>query len=198
MDIVDRIKRSQMMSRIGPRDTRPEIAVRRVAHRLGFRFRLHRKDLPGRPDIVPRSTGPLFLFTAVSGIAILGCSNCTAPKTRAEFWREKFARNVARDERNMRDLATLGWLPMVIWECETEDELAVQRRLLQIRRKARRRGSPRCREAQRHRRQQPDSRLAANRKNALQRALTQILVGFKANRSDSHLSNSVSSVYVRI
>jgi DNA mismatch endonuclease (patch repair protein) len=142
MDIVDRTKRSQMMSRIGPRDTRPEIAVRRVAHRLGLRFRLHRKDLPGKPDMVlPKYRIAIFVHGCFWH-RHSECTNCTTPKTRAEFWREKFARNIARDERNMRDLRTLGWLPVVIWECETEDELAVQRRLLQIRRKACRRGSP--------------------------------------------------------
>lgn len=142
MDIVDSIKRSQMMSRIGPRDTRPEIAVRRVAHRLGLRFRLHRKDLPGSPDIVlPKYRTAIFVHGCFWH-RHSGCSNCTMPKTRPDFWREKFARNVARDARNLQALTNLGWLPIVIWECETEDELTVQQRLQTIRRKALGRGLP--------------------------------------------------------
>src|SRR5690554_2960017 len=100
MDIVDESTRSRMMSAIGGRNTKPEIIVRKFLHARGFRFRLHVKDLPGRPDIVlPKWKACVFVH---------GCfwhrhANCryaTTPKTRPEFWAEKFRENVARDQRN--------------------------------------------------------------------------------------------------
>ena len=117
------------MSRIRGRDTKPELLVRRIAHGLGFRFRLHRRDLPGCPDIVfPK-------YRAV--IQVHGCfwhrhPNCrfaSTPKTRVEYWTKKFEGNVQRDRRNQRALTDLGWRTMVIWECETKDTKAVAARI---------------------------------------------------------------------
>ena len=129
-DIVDRRRRSEMMSRIQGRDTAPEIAVRRIAHGLGFRFRLYRKDLPGRPDLVfPRHRAVVFVhgcFWHRHG----GCRYAYTPKTRVRFWAEKFRRNVARDRQQEERLRSLGWRVLVIWECETHNETAVGRRLL--------------------------------------------------------------------
>jgi DNA mismatch endonuclease (patch repair protein) len=120
-DIVDRQTRSEMMARIGPRDTVPELAVRRAAHRLGFRFRLHRKDLPGTPDLVfPRHCLAVFVHGCFWH-RHEGCPNCTNPKTRPEFWASKFVGNVARDRRSILALECLGWRTLVVWECETED-----------------------------------------------------------------------------
>lgn len=128
-DIVDSQKRSEMMSRIRDRDTKPELVVRQIAHRLGFRFRLHRKDLPGCPDIVfPR-------YRAV--IQVHGCfwhrhPHCRyayTPKTRVRFWQDKFESNVVRDRRNETALKELGWRVLVIWECETRDLGALEARL---------------------------------------------------------------------
>lgn len=118
MDIVDESTRSRMMSAIGGRNTKPEIIVRKFLHARGFRFRLHVKDLPGRPDIVlPKWKACVFVH---------GCfwhrhANCryaTTPKTRPEFWAEKFRENVARDQRNLDALQAAGWRCHVIWECE--------------------------------------------------------------------------------
>ena len=128
-DIVDSQKRSEMMSRIRGRDTKPELVVRRIAHRLGYRFRLHRKDLPGCPDIVfPR-------YRAV--ILVHGCfwhrhPDCTyayTPKTRVRFWQDKFEGNVVRDRRNQTALQELGWRVLVIWECEIDDLGVVEARI---------------------------------------------------------------------
>lgn len=120
-DIVDRRRRSEIMSRIGPRDTVPELAVRRLAHRMRFRFRLHCKDLPGRPDLVfPRYTLAVFVHGCFWH-RHKGCANCTMPKTRPEFWRRKFQGNVERDRRSYERLTNLGWRTVIIWECETED-----------------------------------------------------------------------------
>jgi DNA mismatch endonuclease, patch repair protein len=120
-DIVNRRQRSEMMSRIGPRDTVPELAVRRMAHRLGLRFRVHRKDLPGRPDLVFAKHGLALFVHGCFWHRHRGCANATMPKTRPEFWQRKFEGNVERDHRNCEDLARLGWRTLIIWECEAED-----------------------------------------------------------------------------
>ena len=129
-DIVDSRKRSEMMSGIQGRDTAPEIIVRRIAHRLGFRFRLYRKDLPGRPDLVfPRYRTVVFVHGCFWH-RHLGCQYAYTPKTRVKFWAGKFSQNVARDRRNEEALARLGWRVLVIWECETRNMEYVEKYLL--------------------------------------------------------------------
>jgi len=100
--------------------TGPEMLVRSAAHRLGLRFRLHVKDLPGRPDVVfPRSKTIVF----VNGCYWHRHENCAksgVPKSNRKFWLAKFAANVARDKRNRRDLERLGWRVIVVWECEAK------------------------------------------------------------------------------
>ena len=129
-DIVDASRRSYIMSRIRGRDTEPELAVRSIAHRLGFRFRLHRRDLPGSPDVVfPRHRAVVFVhgcFWHRHG----GCRYAYEPKSRIRFWTKKFESNVARDAQNEAALRDLGWRVLVIWECETGDPGAVAERLL--------------------------------------------------------------------
>jgi DNA mismatch endonuclease, patch repair protein len=129
-DIVDHRRRSEMMARIGPRNTTPEIAVRRAAHALGFRFRLHRKDLPGCPDAVfPKRRLAVFVHGCFWH-RHEGCSNCTMPKTRPEFWRQKFEGNVERDRRNCEQLTRLGWRILIVWECESEDRARLEQTLI--------------------------------------------------------------------
>lgn len=120
-DIVDRQRRSEIMSRIGPRDTVPELAVRRAAHRMGFRFRLHRKELPGRPDLVFARHRLAAFVHGCFWHRHAGCKNATMPKTRPEFWQQKFMGNVERDRRACEQLERLGWRTLIIWECEAED-----------------------------------------------------------------------------
>lgn len=122
MDVVSSDKRSAMMANIRSRNTQPELAVRRTAHRLGLRFRLHRRDLPGSPDLVfPGPKTALFVH---------GCywhrhSDCKfayTPKSNVKFWQNKFQTNVDRDNRVKQELEERGWRVIVIWECETKDE----------------------------------------------------------------------------
>lgn len=120
-DIVDGATRSRMMSAIRGRDTAPERAVRRYLHGAGLRFRLDGAGLPGRPDIVlPRHRVAVFVHGCFWH-RHRGCRFTTTPSTNADFWKAKFARNVARDSANEAKLRALGWMPLVIWACETAD-----------------------------------------------------------------------------
>ena len=128
-DIFDPEKRSEIMSRIRGRDTKPEMIVRRIAHGLGFRFRLHRKDLPGRPDIVFPRHQAVIVVHGCFWHRHPGCKRASSPKTREGYWQNKFEDNVVRDKRNETALRDLGWKVMVIWECETKDHEAVAARI---------------------------------------------------------------------
>lgn len=118
-DVLTPEQRSYCMSRIRGKDTKPELIVRKLVHALGYRFRLHVNDLPGRPDLVFRNRHKV--------IFVHGCfwhrHNCrygrVQPKTRAAFWRKKLAGNKKRDARNRRDLRQQGWTVLVVWECQT-------------------------------------------------------------------------------
>ena len=128
-DIFDPEKRTEIMSRIRGRDTKPELIVRRIAHGLGFRFRLHRKDLPGRPDIVFPRHQAVIVVHGCFWHRHPGCKRASSPKTRVRYWQNKFEDNVVRDRRNETALRDLGWKVMVIWECETKDHEAVAARI---------------------------------------------------------------------
>jgi DNA mismatch endonuclease, patch repair protein len=109
------------MSGIRGRDTGPELAVRRAAHRLGYRFRLHRRDLPGTPDLTfPRLAKVLFVHGCFWH-RHEGCRLAYEPKSNGEFWRRKFAGNVARDTRTAAELRDRGWEVLTVWECEVRE-----------------------------------------------------------------------------
>ena len=128
-DTVSTAKRSEIMSRVRGRDTKPEMIVRRIAHGLGFRFRLHRRDLPGTPDLVFPKHRAVIMVHGCFWHRHPGCRYATSPKTRVRFWEDKFEGNVVRDRRNENALHELGWRVMVIWECETRDREAVAGRI---------------------------------------------------------------------
>ena len=130
-DIFDREKRSEIMSRIRGRDTGPEMIVRRIAHGLGFRFRLHRRDLPGSPDLLFPRYRAVIMVHGCFWHRHPGCKYASSPKTRVRFWEDKFEGNVVRDRRNEEALHELGWRVMVIWECETKDREAVAERIIE-------------------------------------------------------------------
>ncbi len=131
-DIVDSQRRSELMRGIRGRDTAPELAVRRIAHRMGLRFRLHRKDLPGRPDLVLPKHRLAVLVHGCFWHRHEDCRYAYTPKSRVVFWTEKFAQNIARDRRNEQALRNLGWRVLVIWECETRDEENIEQRLAEF------------------------------------------------------------------
>ena len=118
VDTISEAHRSWNMSRIKGRNTGPELRLRSLLHRAGFRFRLHVKDLPGKPDIVlPKYRTAIFVHGCFWH-RHEGCRNATTPSTRAEFWQEKFDGNVKRDRRNRAALKTAGWAVITVWECD--------------------------------------------------------------------------------
>ena len=126
MDVVSSVKRSEMMSGIRGRNTRPELQVRAYLHARGLRFRLHRKDLPGRPDVVlPKYRVAVFVHGCFWH-RHPGCKFTTEPATREDFWRQKFAANVSRDLRNQEALLQAGWRVLVIWECGLKSKSSLE------------------------------------------------------------------------
>jgi len=114
-------QRKWTMSRVRSKNTKPEVTVRRLLHSLGYRFRLHRDDLPGKPDIVlPKYRTAVFVHGCFWHRHV-GCKRCTTPSSNYEYWTGKFARNVDRDRRNRAALEALGWNVLVVWECELRD-----------------------------------------------------------------------------
>jgi DNA mismatch endonuclease (patch repair protein) len=122
-------ERSALMARVSSRDTRPEMAVRRAAHALGLRYRLHRRDLPGTPDLVFARFRTVVFIHGCFWHRHAGCRRATTPKTRRDFWQTKFDANVERDRRTVAALESAGWAVVVIWECEAIDEQPLKLRL---------------------------------------------------------------------
>ena len=120
-DIMAPAERSALMSRIRGTDTKPELFVRRTLHAMGYRFRTHVRELPGRPDLV-FSRRQAVIFVHGCFWHRHGCRKTYVPKTRETFWREKFAGNVSRDKRNQSLLTEAGWRVLVVWECEVESD----------------------------------------------------------------------------
>lgn len=121
-DTITRERRSWNMSRIKGQNTGPEVRLRSLLHRAGFRFRIHAKELPGRPDIIlPKYRAAIFVHGCFWH-RHAGCRNATMPSTRTEFWQAKFDANVSRDERNRAALQAAGWTVFTIWECELKSD----------------------------------------------------------------------------
>ena len=120
-DTLTPVRRSALMSNVKGKNTDPEMRLRKALHRRGYRYRLHTKILPGRPDISFPGRKIAVFVHGCFWHRHPGCKKSTTPKTRTSFWKRKFSDNVKRDRRNLDALEKLGWRTMVIWECETED-----------------------------------------------------------------------------
>ncbi len=131
MDRLSPARRSWNMSRIRGHDTRPERRVRSLLHRRGYRFSLRRKDLPGKPDVVLSRFRAVVFVHGCFWHRHASCANATTPKTRTEFWMEKFSKNIERDRANAIALKRLGWKIFIVWECELKNEATLQDRLSQ-------------------------------------------------------------------
>ena len=114
--------RSQNMSRIRSRDTSPELRVRSLIHRAGYRYRLHVKEMPGKPDIVMPRYRTAILINGCFWHRHSNCKYATTPKTNTDYWQRKFERNVSQDRTTHEELARNGWKTLVIWECQTRDK----------------------------------------------------------------------------
>jgi DNA mismatch endonuclease, patch repair protein len=127
MDVVDPATRSRMMSGIRSKNTNPELIVRKFLHAHGYRFRIHRKDLAGNPDIVLPKLRTCIFVHGCFWHRHLNCKYATTPKTRIDFWNDKFAKNVERDLRKRDELEREGWTVLTVWECELKrsDEVLV-------------------------------------------------------------------------
>jgi len=129
MDTVDKARRSAMMAGIRNKDTQPELRVRKIAHSLGYRYRLHRRDLPGSPDLAFPRLKKVILVHGCYWHRHPDCRYAYSPKSNTKFWQNKFRRNQERDRQTLSNLRSEGWDALVIWECETRDAAKLQARI---------------------------------------------------------------------
>ena len=120
-DHLTQVKRSWNMSRISSKNTKPELIVRKLLYKSGVRFRLHAKDLPGKPDISNKSKGFAIFVNGCFWHQHEGCKRANTPKSNKEYWVPKLKRNVKRQKENIKSLIEMGLKPHIIWECEAKD-----------------------------------------------------------------------------
>ncbi|MFZ1963062.1 MAG: DNA mismatch endonuclease Vsr [Roseiarcus sp.] len=129
MDTLTPVERSERMSRVRAKDTSPELAVRSTIHRLGYRYRLHARTLPGHPDLVFAMRRKVVFVHGCFWHRHENCKLARLPKSRLDFWIPKLEANRERDLRNQAALKTAGWDCLVVWECELGDRPALERKL---------------------------------------------------------------------
>lgn len=129
MDTMSPAERSQIMAKVKSKNTKPEMIVRKIAYAMGYRYRLHGKGIPGKPDLV---FGWRRKVIFVHGCFWHGhdCGRCRLPKTRTSYWLEKINKNMQRDSRNQKGITAMGWQYIIIWECQLKEKekvaLAIQ------------------------------------------------------------------------
>lgn len=128
VDVVDSKRRSEIMASIQSKGMKPEVIVRRLTHAMGYRYRLHRKDLPGKPDLVfPGKSKIIFVHGCFwHHHKASSCKIARVPKSNQEYWIPKLRKNVQRDEEQIRELKKSGWDVLVIWECEVKEGLKIE------------------------------------------------------------------------
>jgi len=129
VDTLSKKKRSWNMSRITSSNTKPEKLVRSLLHNMGYRFRLHRKNLPGKPDIVLPKYKTVILVHGCFWHRHKGCKYSYNPKSRKVFWQKKFADTIIRDRKNIKSLRFQGWKVRIIWECQTNKLVKLKKKL---------------------------------------------------------------------
>lgn len=132
MDKINAQERSKVMAQVKGKNTGPEKRVRSLLHKNGFRFRLHRKDLPGAPDIVLAKKKTVIFVHGCFWHRHPGCKRASMPASNVDYWNSKFARNQARDADNQSRLTSLGWRVIIIWECELKDPNRLEKRLIEL------------------------------------------------------------------
>jgi len=136
LDTLTKEKRSWNMSKIRSKNTKPEIAVRSKLHKAGYRFRLHVKGLPGKPDIVLPKYNTIIFINGCFWHRHKGCEYAYKPKTRVDFWNQKLNRNIKRQDEVIKELRDLEWKVLVIWECEVGNEKLIRDRFKLIKKKS--------------------------------------------------------------
>lgn len=131
LDTLTLAERSERMGRVRSKDTRPELRVRQLVHALGYRYRLHRRDLPGCPDLVFVARRKVIFVHGCFWHRHPGCARSRFPKSpeRSDFWKAKLLGNVQRDRQCLRALARVGWAALVVWECESEDAPRLEQKI---------------------------------------------------------------------
>lgn len=129
MDTLSPAERSERMSRVRGKNTKPELVVRKLVHALGYRYRLHRRDLPGLPDLTFPGRGKIIFVHGCFWHRHEGCSLARLPKSRHSFWIPKLEENKRRDTRNQKKLRELGWEILVVWECQISGREVLKARI---------------------------------------------------------------------
>ncbi|MBI5815987.1 MAG: DNA mismatch endonuclease Vsr [Nitrospinae bacterium] len=129
MDIITPAQRSELMGKVRSINTRPELIVRKIIFRMGYRYRLHAKDLPGRPDLVFRPREKVVFVNGCFWHFHKGCPDVRPPKSNRVFWRKKLEGNRKRDSSNYRKLSKMGWKYLIIWECQTADAAKLESKI---------------------------------------------------------------------
>lgn len=124
--------RSSIMRLVKSKNTKPELIVRKLVYKLGYRYRLHRSELPGKPDLVFTSRRKIIFVHGCFWHQHPACKNARLPKSRQEYWVPKLIKNQARDQLHLEALHELGWQTLVLWECELNDENFLTRRLIEF------------------------------------------------------------------
>ena len=129
MDTLTPAERSARMALVRAKDTKPELLVRRLVHGMGYRYRLHRRDLPGTPDLVFPGRSKVIFIHGCFWHRHVACALARLPKSRSDFWLPKLTANAERDARNVRELRRLGWSVLTIWECQLGDTAKLANRI---------------------------------------------------------------------
>ncbi|WP_280641795.1 very short patch repair endonuclease [Anaeroarcus burkinensis] len=130
MDKFSVEKRSKIMARIRSHNTKPELIVRSMLHKAGFRFRVNKKTLPGKPDIVLAKYKTVIFVHGCFWHSHPGCRRASLPQTNTEFWKEKLEKNKLRDEKEVEELKELGWSVVIVWTCQLKDKNSLMEKLL--------------------------------------------------------------------
>lgn len=128
VDLFSKSRRSENMRLIRSKHTKPELGVRRMVHAMGYRFRLHISELPGKPDLVFASRKKIIDVRGCFWHCHTDCIDSHIPKSRMDYWRPKLRKNVRRDKNNLKSLRKLGWQVLIIWECEVTPSNAIRLR----------------------------------------------------------------------
>jgi DNA mismatch endonuclease (patch repair protein) len=132
VDHVSSKRRSEIMAAVRSKETKPELAVRRILHALGYRYRLHDAKLPGKPDIVFKSRKKVVFVHGCFWHRHPKCKYATIPKTKTDFWNEKFQKNVRRDRLTRSKLLDMGWECLIVWQCELKNPESLSRKMVEF------------------------------------------------------------------